>query len=204
MELLLKAVAQVHHVVIRLGILGKACLLRLHAQLLQPPGTHLLQPSLAGQNIHGQFLVILQVQLIHLIEHGNVLHQRDLMLLQRLGNAVHIGLYLAVLGLHALELVAGLAEQARQTLLLLLRAEALELHHQLTQIRAHLAQILAADIAQSVLGKARHALLSGGAVLQHHVGVGDVDLLGELLHRLLLLFGEQALIQRHRLHLFFL
>ena len=170
MELLFKAVAQVHHVVVGLGVLGKAGLLRLDAQLLQLPTAYLLQPLLAGQNVHGQFLIIFQVQLIHLIEHGDVLHQRDLMLLQGLGNAVHIGLHLAVLGLHALNLVAGLAEQTRQPLFLLAGAKALQLHHQLAEVSAHLAQVLAAHIAQGVLGEARHALLGGGAVLQDHVG----------------------------------
>ena len=203
-ELLFKAVAQVHHVVVGLGILGKAGFFRLDAQLLQLAGAHLLQPFLAGQDVHGQFLVVLQVQLIHLIEHGNVLHQRDLMLFQRLGNAVHIGLHLAVLGLHALDLVAGLAEQTRQPLLLLAGAKALQLHHQLAEVSAHLAQILAAHIAQGVLGEARHALLGGGAVLQDHVGVGNVDLLGKLLHSLLLLLGKELVVQLHRLHGLFL
>ena len=204
MELLFKAVAQVHHVVIGLGILGQAGFLRLDAQLLQLTCAHLLQPLLAGQNVHGQFLIIFQVQLIHLIEHGNVLHQRDLMLLQGLGNAVHIGLHLAVLGLHALDFIAGLAEKTRQTLLLVAGAEALQLHHQLAEVSAHLAQVLAAHIAQGVLGETRHALLGGGAVLQDHVGVGNVDLLGEFVHGLLFLLGEQLVVQRYGLDLLLL
>ena len=112
MQLLLKAVAQVHQVVVGLGVLGQTRLLRLLPQLLQLRGAHLGQALLAGQDVHGQFLVVLQVQLIHLVEHGHVLQQRDLMVLQILGDLVHIGLDLAVLGLHGLQLVAGLLEQA--------------------------------------------------------------------------------------------
>ena len=111
-QLLLKAVAQVHQVVVGLGVLGQTRLLRLLPQCLQLRRAHLGQALFAGQDVHGQFLVILQVQLIHLVEHGHVLQQRDLMVLQILGDLVHIGLDLAVLGLHGLQLVAGLLEQA--------------------------------------------------------------------------------------------
>ena len=106
-ELLFKAVAQVHQVVVCLGVLGKTRLLRLPAQLLQLRGPHLRQPLLPGQNVHGQFLVILQVQLIHLVKHGHILQQGDLVLLQALGDLVHVGLHLAVLGLHGFQTAAG-------------------------------------------------------------------------------------------------
>ena len=39
---------------------------------------------LAGQDIHGQFLEICQVLLVHLIQHRGILQQSDLMLLQRI------------------------------------------------------------------------------------------------------------------------
>ena len=40
------------------------------------PGLH--QRLLARQNIHGELLVILGIQVIHLVQHGDVLHQGDL------------------------------------------------------------------------------------------------------------------------------
>ena len=98
------------------------------------------------------------------------------MVLQILGDLVHVGLDLAVLRLHGLQLVAGLLEQAEQALLLLVLAEALQLHHQTAEILADLAHILAADVVQRVLGEGRHALLGGSAVLQHLIGIADVDL----------------------------
>ena len=134
------------------------------------------------------------------------------MVFQILGDLVHVGLDLAVLGLHDLQLVAGLLEQPLQALLLLVLAEALQLHHQLAeglahqtaQILADLAHVLVAHVVQGILGEGRHALLGGGAVLQHLIGVTDVDLLGEGVHGLTLLLGQQALVHGHRLDLLFL
>ena len=203
-ELLFKAVAQVHQVVVCLGVLGKTRLLRLPAQLLQLGGADLGQALLAGQNVHGQLLVILQVQLVHLVKHGHILQQGDLMLLQRLGDFVHVGLYLAVLGLHGFQTAAGFSEQARQALLFLVLAEALQLHHQLAQVLADLAQILVADAVQGVFGEACHAFLGGGAILEDHIGVADVDLAGEFLHGLLFLVSQQLVVHLHGLNFLFL
>ena len=122
------------------------------------------------------------------------------MVLQILGDLVHVGLHLAVLGLHGLDAVAGLFEQARQSLLLLLGAEALQLHHQAAQILADLAHVLVADVGQCALGEAGHALLGRRAVLQHLVGVPHVDLLGEFVDGGALLLRQHAVVQHHRLH----
>ena len=111
-ELLFEPVAQAHQIVVGLRILREAGLLRLLAQLLHLGGADIGQTLLARQNVHGQFLVVLQVQLIHLVEHSHILEQGDLMVLQILGDLIHVGLDLAVLGLHDLQLVAGLLEQA--------------------------------------------------------------------------------------------
>ena len=123
------------------------------------------------------------------------------MVLQILGDLVHVGLHLAVLGLHGLQLIAGLFEQARQTLFLLLRAEALQLHHKAAQILADLAHILVADVGQRVFGKAGHAFLGRRAVLQHLIGVPHVDLLGKFVDSGFLLFRQHTVVQHHRLDL---
>ena len=199
-QLLFKPVAHSHQIIVGLRILGKAGLLRLLPQLLQLTGTHVRQTLLTGQDVHGQLLIILQVQLIHLVEHGHVLQQRDLMVLQILGDLVHVGLDLAVLRLHGLQLVARLLEQAEQALLLLVLAEALQLHHQTAQILADLAHVLVADIGQCALGEGGHALLGGGAVLQHLIGVPHIDLLGKLIDGDLLLLRQHTVVQYHRFH----
>ena len=201
-DLLFKPVAHADQVVIGLCILGKAGLLRLFAQLLQLIAAHVCQTLFPGQNVHGQLFIVLQVQLIHLVKHGHVLEQRDLMILQILGDLVHVGLHLAVLCLHGLDAVAGLFEQARQSLFLLLCAEAFQLHHKAAQILADFAHILVADIGQRTLGKRCHALLGGSTVLQHLIGIPHINLPGELVDRGTLLLRQHAVIQHHRLHFF--
>ena len=122
------------------------------------------------------------------------------MALQILGDLVHVGLHLAVLGLHGLDAVTGLFEQARQALLLLRRAEALQLHHQTAEVLADLAHVLVADVGQCALGEAGHALLGRRTVLQHLIGVPHVDLLGEFVDGSLLLLRQHAVVQHHRLN----
>ena len=193
-DLLLKAVAQVGVVVVSLGILLSAGLGGLLAQFLEGDGASLLQSLLAGQDIHGQFLVVFGVQLIHLVQHGDVLHQGDLMALQNAHDLVHVDLGLGVGDLDGFQLVALLLEEAEEALLLLL-TEALQLHYQRGESVADLAQILGADIVQGILGETGDVLLSGGTVLEDLSGVGDVDLLGEVGNHLALGLGEVALVQ---------
>ena len=194
-ELLLKAAAHIGQVVVGLGVLLGAGLGRLLAELLQLVGADLVQTLLARQNIHGQLLVILGVELVHLVQHGDVLHQGHLMALQHLGDLVHVGLRLGVGHLHGLQLVFLLFEKAEDALLVLLLAEALQLHHQGGQGLADLPQILGAHGVEGALGKAGDVLLGRRAVLEHHVGVGQVDLLGKVVHHLPLRLGELALVE---------
>ena len=194
-ELLFKPLAHLREIVVGLGVLLGAAGLGLVPQGGQFPGPDVLQPPLARQDVHGQFLVILQVQLVHLVQHGHVLQQSQLVLLQLLDDLVHIALHLGILGLHGLQLTAGLFEQAEQALFLLLLAKALQLHHQLGQGFAHLPQVLGADGLQGVFRKTRHILLCGGAVLEHQLGVHHIDLGGKLLHHSFFRLAEHAVIQ---------
>ena len=204
MELFLETVAHLDQVVIGLGVLLSAGALGLLPQLLQLAGLHLRQALLPGNDVHGQLLVVLQVELIHLVEHGDVLHEGHLVLFQLPGDLVHVDLGLGVLDLHGLHLAAGLLEEAENALLFLLLAEVLELHHQVGQGVAHLAQVLVADVGEGALREPGHALLGGGAVLKDQLGVGDVDLLGELIDHLALGLGEHTLVDLDGLGLFLL
>ena len=47
---------------------------------------------------------------------------------------------------------------------------------------------------QGGLGEAGHLLLGAGTVLQHEVGVGDINLLGKIIDHLFLRFGERAVV----------
>ena len=127
------------------------------------------------------------------------------MILQILGDLVHIGLYLAVACLESLDLLTSLFEQPLQSLGLFKGGKALQLHHETAQILADLAQILVAHVAQRTLGEGGDALLRRCAVLQDLIGVADVDLLGKLVDGGLFFLCQHAVVQHHRLyHLFLL
>ena len=187
-ELLFKPGAQIGQIVVGLGVLLAP------AQLLQLHRAGLFQLLLAGQDIHGQLFVVLGVELVHLVQHGHVLHQGDLVILQHLHDLVYVGLGLGVLGLHGVEVVFLLLEEAKDPLLLLL-TKVLQLAHQAGQSVAHLAQILGPHRIEGVFREGGDVLLGGGAVLKDHVGVSDVDLLGEVVDHLPLGVGELALVQ---------
>ena len=118
------------------------------------------------------------------------------MVLQHLDDLVHVGLRLGVAGLQGLQLVLFLLEEAENApLLLLVLAKVLQLHHQGGQGLAHLPQVLGLDVVQGALGEGGDVLLGRRPVLEHQVGVGDVDLLGELVHHLPLRLAEHGLVQ---------
>ena len=195
-DLLLKAVAQVGKVVVGLGVLLAAGGGGLLLELLQVVGTQIVQALFARNDIHGELFVVLGVQLIHLVQHGDVLHQHHLMRLQRPDDLVHVDLGLGIAGLQGLQVLALLLEETEDTLLLLfLLAKALQLHHQVGQSLAHLAKVLGFHAVQGVFREGGDVLLGGGAVLEHQVGVGDVNLLGKLVHHLFLGIAEHGLVQ---------
>ena len=115
-ELLFKAFALVGQITSRLCILRQAGNLGLVHGLLQLVCTDLGQLFLAGQDIHAQLLEVGHVQLVHLIQHGDVFQQLDLMALQHGLDVLHVGLGLVVLHLHGIQLVALLLEEAEDAL----------------------------------------------------------------------------------------
>mgnify|MGYP002561917515 CR=1 FL=1 len=78
----------------------------------------LLQLLLTSQNIHRQFLKIIQILLIHLIQHRRILHQPNLMLFQSIRDLFHIHFRFGILILHILNLRRLLLKKAKQTFLL--------------------------------------------------------------------------------------
>ena len=204
MQFLFKAVTLLCVVVVGLRVLSKAARLRLLAQLLELAGADFRKALLARDDIHREFLVVLEVQLIHLVEHCNVLHQRDLMLFKLGYDAVHARFGLAVLCAHQLKLVLLLVEKTGKPLLLFFLAEALDLNNEVRERFAHAAQILVAHRREGTFRERRHALLRGHAVVEYEVRVLNVDLLGKLVDSLLLLLGEHALVYLDRLDFLFL
>ena len=191
-DLLLKPVALVRQVLCRLGILCKAGGLRRGFQVFQLSFPYLLELLLARQNVHAQLLEVGKVLLVHLIQHRGILQQPHLMLLERVANLLHIDLCLGVAALHDLQLVRLLAEEAEEALFLL-GVEAFQLTHHVDDQVAHLAQILRAHIGEGSVGEVGHFLLGARAVLQDLGGVLHIDLLGKIIHHLLLLGRQHRL-----------
>ena len=124
------------------------------------------------------------------------------MLLQFPADLIHVDLRLGILGLHGLHLVAGFFEEAEEALfLLLVPAEVLQLDHQTGQGVPHLAQVLGAHVVQRALGEGGYALLGGHAVLQDHLGIAQIDLLGEVVHHFFLCLGEHTVVDDDGLYL---
>ena len=57
-----------------------------------------------------------------------------------------------------------------------------------------MAHVLGADVVEGRAGEIGDVLLGGGAVLEHHGRIGQVDLVRELVDLGLLLFGEDGLL----------
>ena len=186
-NLLLEAADEIGKVIGGLGILGQVGLFGVGDHLGQLHLAQLLDLQLAGQNVHGQFLHVLLVALIHLVHEADVLHQGDLMLLQGFHNLIHVDFGLIEGGLHLGHGLAGLLEQAKEALLLLgVEVQALQLHHQVAQHIAHFAQVLGADGVEGGIGKLGNVILGAAAIVHHLLGVGNIDLLREGTDSLLL------------------
>ena len=103
----------------------------------------------------------------------------------------HVGLGLVVLHLHGIQLVALLLEEAQNAFFLFLTGiKAFQLTDQAGDHVAHLAQILGGHLGERSLGEIADLFLAGRAVLQHLLAVGNVDLLGELVHHGLFFRGQ--------------
>ena len=148
-DLLLKTITHLSEISDCLSVLRKSGALCLLAQSGELHFQSLLQLLLACKNIHGQFLKVDQIQLIHLIQHGSILQQRDLMLLQFLGDSVDICLSLVIFCLHGRELVPALLEESEESFALLLITDRPQLTEHGGQHISNLSEILGADASQS-------------------------------------------------------
>ena len=112
------------------------------------------------------------------------------MVLQLGLDALHVLVSTFVAGLELFQVIACLFEQTQKALGLLGGGvKALQLRDQAGDEFAGLAHILGLDAGEGGLGEVAQLLLAGGAVLQHHLGVGDVNLLSKVIDHLLLFGG---------------
>ncbi len=110
----------------------------------------------------------------------------------------HVGLGLVVLGLQGVQLVGLLLEEAQDALLLLLAwRQSSSARRSGSVIRSPTSpRSLVDTLERRCLGEIADLFLAGCTVLQHLLAVGDVDLLGELIHHGLLLRGQLHLCLR--------
>ena len=185
MELLFKALAFVFKVIRRLRVLGKTARLRLFAEAYQRRCPLFGKLLLAGQNVHRELLEIRKVLFVHLVHDRDVLHERQLVLVQFRRDLVDVGLGLGVFRLHLLRTDLRLTEKSRDALLFGL-VHALEFHDKTRDHVADLAKVTRLHFRQRRLGEVRNIFLRRRAVLEHLRRVGQVDLLGKRQNRLLL------------------
>ena len=200
MQLFFEAADHVGEVVGGLSVLGQAALLGLQLGFGKVLFAQLGAAQLAGHDVHRQLLVVLLVALIELVHHGDVLHQRQLVLFQLGRDLIDVLFGLVVLRLERSDVLPRFFEEAHEALFLLglLKIEPLQLDDQVGELLADLAHVLGAHFAQGGVRKIGDVLLRGGAVVQYLLGVGDVDLLGKLAHGGLLGGGEAVDIQLFR------
>ena len=201
-QLLLKAADEVREIVHGLRVLGQTGLHRFRAQLGEILFAQLLHAELARDDVHRELLEIRLIELKHAVERGNVLREDDLVVLQLLGDLVHIDFGLVELRLRLLHGAGGLFEKTAETLLLLgfVVVEILQFHDEAREHVADLAHVLRAHLAERGAGEIGNVLLRGGAVGKNKIRIGHVDLLGKLAHGGLLLGGETVNVELFRLN----
>ena len=195
----LEAAYHVGKVVGGLGVLSLAALFGRGLELGQLGLAQLLALELTGEDVHGQLFVVLLILLVHLVHHGDVLHQRDFMLFQLGGYLVDVVLGLVVLRLERGYALALFLEKAEETLLFVfLEVEALQLNNQIAQLVAYFAHVLGAYLAQRSAGEVGDVLLRGGAVVEYLLAVRHIYLSCKLAHGSLLTGGEAVKLQLFR------
>jgi SAM-dependent methyltransferase len=70
---LFKAAAELREVVVALRVFRLVCIYRVLPELLKVGSAHFLKLFFAGEDIHRELLVVFDVHLIELVEHGDVL-----------------------------------------------------------------------------------------------------------------------------------
>ena len=190
-QLFLKPVAQVGQIAGGLRVLRQLGAGGLLLRGFQLGFTHLRQFFLAGQNIHGQFFEVHQIQLVHFVQHGDVLHENHLMVLQLGLDALHVFVGAVIAGFQRFQIGLLLFEEPENAALLFLGGvKALQFVDEVGDELAGLAHVLGADLGKGGVGKFAQLFLAGGAVLQHHLAVGDVDFFRKIAHHFLFFGGE--------------
>ena len=153
-QLLFKAVALGGKILGLLGIHRIAAGFGDFLQLRQVGFPDFPQPFFTGRDVHGQLMEIIQVHVVHAVEHGHVLEQLHLVLLQAGGDLFDIDGHVVVFGLHGGQMGLGVVEQPAESGGLFGGGfKALQLADQLGQHIAHVAGVVRFDVGQDAVGE---------------------------------------------------
>ena len=115
------------------------------------------------------------------------------MRLQGLGDLVDVDGCPVIIGLELGHLLRGLLKQSQEALaLLLIGVEFLQIPDHAGEHISHFPEVVGLDVLKNILGEIRHLLLDAAAVLQDRLGIGDIDLFGEIRHLALLLLRKDV------------
>ena len=201
-DLLFEAGAEVREIPCLLGVFGQAGFIGFAEQLGESGLALGLELLLAGEDVHRDLLEVIEVALVHLVEHRNILHKNDLVLFEVAGDAVNIDFGLVIAQLQRFDLAALLLQETAQAFLFGVVIEALELRDQRSDHLAGLAEVLRANRTEGAVRELGKLLLACGTVLHDLGRVRDVDLLGEAVDRGELLGGEAGTCDDDLLHRF--
>ncbi len=118
MKLLLETIAKVCVIVILLSVFLSAGLFGFLSELFKFDVSRICKALLTCDDVHGEFFVILGVKSVHLVEHRDVLHKDDLVILQLLNDLVDVSFSLGVGSLNGFQFVFLFLEESGYTLLL--------------------------------------------------------------------------------------
>ena len=156
-----------------------------------------LELQFACDDVERQFVVVLLVLRVQLVEHLAIGNQLLLVPLQGGDDLRNVLLHLVVFRAKLGDVTAGFLEQAEQAALLaLVHVEALQLGDKLGQHVGNRAGVLGLHVLQNLVGELGNLRLRGVAVFEHRFAVVDVDAIHERQHGGLLLGRQVVKIQR--------
>ena len=147
-------------------------------------GVQLLERLFAGGDVDVELLEVVEVELVHLVEHRHVLEQGHARALERVDDPVEAGRDLLVPGREALEGVGEAAEDRDPGLAgagaQCVDVDLTDLLEEILQRLAAGAGVLGAHVAQQRVGEVGDAALGREAVGEHGLRVAHIDLPAEL------------------------
>ena len=115
------------------------------------------------------------------------------MLLKLISYGLNVDFSLGIFSLHAFKLVGTLLEKSSKTLLIFFNFKALELCNKICDHVTNFAHVLGSYILNCLLGEVCKLLLCSYTVVHNTCGVGNIDLLAELINLLELFCCELCL-----------